>query len=312
MNIKKVLALLVSISICTAQATSIKLPSFVFVQSLLTTFSQASKQFVFASANTSKALYSYIRNHKVKSALALASGLIAAHPKTRKSVTQYTRYLAGGICAYLGRICHSLGLINIVLELQPIQPAQPLQAAQPIQGNQPVAAAQGSETQPKELAQPVQPAQHIRSNSNVKTIQDPSDAGTRDKKICESLALHWAIEQRAAKAALRLIADHHNLEIQNNLQETALHLAAFSGQIEIVKALIAAGANVSARDASQRTALHWASLNGHLDVVNVLVDANADQVSAKDEDQRTALDLASLTKQQTVIDYLTGKHAGNM
>ncbi len=56
--------------------------------------------------------------------------------------------------------------------------------------------------------------------------------------------------------------------------ETALMIAANSGNVTAVKELIAAGADVNATEpAKGQSALMWAAAEGHADVVQVLIEA---------------------------------------
>jgi ankyrin repeat protein len=61
--------------------------------------------------------------------------------------------------------------------------------------------------------------------------------------------------------------------------ETALHLAAGEGHLEIVKLLLEHGADVNAKTAYE-TALHLAAGEGHLEIVKLLLEHGAD-VNAK-------------------------------
>lgn len=57
--------------------------------------------------------------------------------------------------------------------------------------------------------------------------------------------------------------DHADEEMGN----TALHLASANGQAEVVAFLLATGASVNAQNKSLNTPLHWAALTGQTKVV---------------------------------------------
>jgi hypothetical protein len=57
---------------------------------------------------------------------------------------------------------------------------------------------------------------------------------------------------------------------------TALHVAAFEGNIESAELLIKLNANIDAQTNNGNTALHLAAMNGHTQVFRSLVDADAD------------------------------------
>ena len=58
---------------------------------------------------------------------------------------------------------------------------------------------------------------------------------------------------------------------------TPLHLAAYSGHIEIARLLLQNGAEVNVmRNNYGITPLHWAALNGHVDILHLLVENGVD------------------------------------
>ena len=79
----------------------------------------------------------------------------------------------------------------------------------------------------------------------------------------------------------------------NEYNETLLHEAARSGDIETAKYLIEKGANVNAIDVDGGTPLHYAACNAHLEVVKLLIDNGAD-INAQDFENKSPLYFASL------------------
>ena len=57
------------------------------------------------------------------------------------------------------------------------------------------------------------------------------------------------------------------IDSKNNLGGTALHVAAFNGQIEIVELLLENGCNVDGVKHDGSTALMSDTQNGHLDII---------------------------------------------
>lgn len=63
---------------------------------------------------------------------------------------------------------------------------------------------------------------------------------------------------------------------------TALHWAAFEGQLEMVKLLLAAGAHVDALTSKHQTPLHWAADLQILEIMRVLLEAGANANASTD------------------------------
>lgn len=73
---------------------------------------------------------------------------------------------------------------------------------------------------------------------------------------------------------------------------TALHVAAFEGDVEMVTVLLEEEADIEAQTKEGLTALHWAAVEGKADVVKLLLEQGAD-AGARDEDGWTALHWAA-------------------
>ncbi|BAP00269.1 ankyrin repeat domain-containing protein [Wolbachia endosymbiont of Cimex lectularius] len=77
------------------------------------------------------------------------------------------------------------------------------------------------------------------------------------------------------------------------IKYTLLHIAIFSGRLDIVKHLIAdKKADVDARGSDDKTALHLAAMNNKLEIVKVLLNAKADPL-LKNKNGKTPRDLAT-------------------
>ena len=74
--------------------------------------------------------------------------------------------------------------------------------------------------------------------------------------------------------------------------DTALHIASYTGYLEIAELLTSSGADVNIRGSSGYTALHSASMYGHLEIVQLLLCQGAD-ISLRTNHGSTALDYAS-------------------
>jgi ankyrin repeat protein len=74
---------------------------------------------------------------------------------------------------------------------------------------------------------------------------------------------------------------------------TALHWAAWYGQVAVVRELIARGADVNAKNKLSTTPLHEAAWRNHVNVVRELLGRGAD-ANARDHGDKTPLDRAAI------------------
>lgn len=89
---------------------------------------------------------------------------------------------------------------------------------------------------------------------------------------------------------------------------TMLHMAAFSGNVEMVRMILATRpaqkVDVEAADGDEWTPLHYAADRGHADVVRILVEEEGANANARDTSRRTPLHLAALGGHTEVIAVL--------
>lgn len=83
----------------------------------------------------------------------------------------------------------------------------------------------------------------------------------------------------------------YDIESRGKFHETALHTAAFHGQLEAAKCLVEANASIYSQDYLGNTPLHRAVYRANTDVVKYLVDNKAD-INAKNDGEGTPLQLA--------------------
>eukprot|EP01057_Protomagalhaensia_wolfi_P005581 Protomagalhaensia_wolfi_Nauph_80__5580@NODE_622_length_2193_cov_116_896007_g467_i0_p1_GENE_NODE_622_length_2193_cov_116_896007_g467_i0NODE_622_length_2193_cov_116_896007_g467_i0_p1_ORF_typecomplete_len326_score65_81Ank_2/PF12796_7/0_00074Ank_2/PF12796_7/4_5e13Ank_4/PF13637_6/3_3e05Ank_4/PF13637_6/1_3e11Ank_5/PF13857_6/0_00024Ank_5/PF13857_6/6_9e10Ank_5/PF13857_6/38Ank_3/PF13606_6/5_9e05Ank_3/PF13606_6/4_4e05Ank_3/PF13606_6/2_9e02Ank/PF00023_30/0_00065Ank/PF00023_30/0_0028Ank/PF00023_30/7_4CortBP len=101
---------------------------------------------------------------------------------------------------------------------------------------------------------------------------------------------------------------------KDGLGRTALHLAAFSGNLDAIKLLTIKDGkglplmdiHIAAQDGAQP--LHFAASAGHLDAVKLCLRLGS-RVNAATSKAKTALDFAQKKGHQDVIDFLLSKHA---
>ncbi|CAK9093086.1 Ankyrin repeat domain-containing protein 1 [Durusdinium trenchii] len=105
-------------------------------------------------------------------------------------------------------------------------------------------------------------------------------------------ALHRAAFNGEIDEVERLLRAGLDIEAKDNRVDTPLHLAAGYGHLTVVDRLIAAGAVLEATGRFGATPLHWAAVAGHWEVAQRLIEARAD-LEAKDHSGRTPLHRAA-------------------
>jgi ankyrin repeat protein len=121
-------------------------------------------------------------------------------------------------------------------------------------------------------------------------------------------ALHLAAFFGQLEAAARLLEAGARLAAvsRNPLANTPLHAAVAGGHPEVSVFLIARGADVNATDAGSHTPLHIAAENGQLSVVEALLARGADP-HAVDAEDKTPLSRAAARNHTALVDAMNLK-----
>ncbi|KTG38132.1 hypothetical protein cypCar_00007658 [Cyprinus carpio] len=120
-------------------------------------------------------------------------------------------------------------------------------------------------------------------------------------------ALHVAARYGNVDVVQYLCSIHANPDLVDREQETPLHCAAWHGYSAVARALCEAGCDVNARNREGESPLLTASARGFKDIVECLLEHGADMDSA-DKDAHIALHLAVRRCQTEVVKCLLRHH----
>lgn len=119
-----------------------------------------------------------------------------------------------------------------------------------------------------------------------------------------------AVKKGDAERLNDLIKKGVDLNCQNDMLLTPLHVAAECGYIAIIEILLKGGANINASGDYGMTPLHLASREGHLEVVKILLDRGAN-VKKVDKGRQTPLHFACSHNHYDVVKLLL-KYGANI
>ncbi|VDM84080.1 unnamed protein product [Strongylus vulgaris] len=101
-------------------------------------------------------------------------------------------------------------------------------------------------------------------------------------------------------AAIFLTANFWNLDTTDARGCTALHHAAYHGNVEVAEHLLKAGINMAAVDKLGRTAVHSMACGGSLKMLKVLREAGA-KLNVRDSRGRTAAHYAAMASHTELL-----------
>ncbi|XP_047101136.1 uncharacterized protein LOC124719965 isoform X2 [Schistocerca piceifrons] len=160
------------------------------------------------------------------------------------------------------------------------------------------AATATSASAPHQTPAAARPTTPPPDEATVSRMRSPS-AEERDRRLVQAAQLGAVGQLRA------LIDAGADPGARGEWREfTALHWAAWRGDVEAARLLVGAGAAVDARDDDRRTPLHWAAHSGHAQVAAALLAAGADR-GARAGDGRTALALARQNNHRRLVEMLS-------
>ncbi|AVP87465.1 hypothetical protein phytr_5190 [Candidatus Phycorickettsia trachydisci] len=119
---------------------------------------------------------------------------------------------------------------------------------------------------------------------------------------------HFACREADEQTAA-LLFNTENIDLQNLLGYTALHLASKENKSNMVNFLLSKKANVNVLDNNQNSPLHLAIKNGLLEVVTILLEVPNICVNAQNAEKDTPLFLAANLCSLDLIKHLAAKGA---
>jgi len=116
----------------------------------------------------------------------------------------------------------------------------------------------------------------------VKSLLDRG-ANVNAEDHIKQTPLHMAAWFDSTEIARLLLDRGARVDAEDDEKETPLHRAAYSGRTAVARLLIDRGANVNAEDGDKWTPLHMAARNGHTEVAKLLILNGADPFKAFDD-----------------------------
>ncbi|XP_076443488.1 death-associated protein kinase dapk-1-like isoform X2 [Babylonia areolata] len=104
------------------------------------------------------------------------------------------------------------------------------------------------------------------------------------------------------------MANNIDLSTANKHGETAVHMAASGGHVDVLKFLQDKGVNISIKDKQGDTAIYWAARQGHLEVIKCLHEAGL-SLDSQNKSGETALHVAARYGHAHVVKFLCGAGA---
>lgn len=94
------------------------------------------------------------------------------------------------------------------------------------------------------------------------------------------------------RAEIRLLLRNGSIDYRDRNEQSGLHMAAASNDIDLAEALLRRGIDAQDQDCNGKTALHWAARFGFAKMVRILIEAGAD-MAPQDNQGTTPLHLAT-------------------
>lgn len=156
---------------------------------------------------------------------------------------------------------------------------------------------------------PIAAAAEARQIENVRTLLKQG-ADVNAAQADGMTALHWAAWHGDVPLATMLLTAGANVRATTRIGDyTPLHLASQRGQAQVMNALIGAGSDVSARTGTGATPLLFAARAGDVEGISRLIAAGADVNARENAHGQTALMIAAGLDRAEVVTLLMARSA---
>ncbi len=117
------------------------------------------------------------------------------------------------------------------------------------------------------------------------------DSNLNKQNYIGDTPLHIAVTTKSSMGVKFLLDSGAKMNIQNRNWDTPLHIAVTTMPLEVVKLLLDSGAKINMKNKQEATPLHIAVTTARLEVVKLLLDSGAN-INSKDRDGATPLHIA--------------------
>ncbi len=145
--------------------------------------------------------------------------------------------------------------------------------------------------------------------AEVKYGLETSSYGINLKDAAGNTATHIAAVNGQMEVLKYLLKRRPDLEIKNNEQDTPLLAAAAKDKSEAALALVAAGADVNTHDAGYTYPLHWVAHFGDLDLAKAMVEKGVELDVRTRKEERTPTYYAVSADRGAVLEFLVSRGA---
>lgn len=143
-----------------------------------------------------------------------------------------------------------------------------------------------------------------KNNIEIMKLFIKNQANVNAKTEIGATPLHWAAANGNIEAIELLIQNNANVNEVDIFGNTPLLYAAMNSQKKVIELLLKNGSNINHQDIQRGwSALHWAAFRGDLDIAEILIN-NKINPKLKDKEKNTPLNVAATAGKTQIINFL--------